>query len=132
MEIEFNHRLEHSRIFGSVLRPVARIIFYSNNDSEVPQWVYVDSGADLTIIPKSLGDLLGFELTDNEIREVKGVGERGIPVILKKAKIKIGEREVEATIAWSLIEEVPLLLGRKDVFDNFEITFKDNKTIFRY
>lgn len=68
---------------------MARVTFYDINNHEVPQWVYVDSGADLTLLPKSLGDLLGFKLDEGEIKEVRGVGERSIPVILKKTKNKI-------------------------------------------
>ena len=26
------------------------------------EWMYVDSGADITLIPRSVGDLLGFEM----------------------------------------------------------------------
>ena len=131
METEFEFRLEHSRLFGTIHRPVARVIFI-NQEREFPQWAYVDSGADMTLIPKSLGDLIGFKVSDQEeIKEVKGVGERGIPVILKKTNIQIGDKKIESHVAWSLIEEVPLLLGRKDVFDTFEIIFKNNKTVFR-
>lgn len=132
MEIEFNFREEHSRIFGNILRPVAYVVF-KNSGIEVPQWVYVDSGADMTLLPKSMGELLGFKLRDlDKITEVKGIGERGIPIVMKKAFIKIGEKEIEIDVAWSLIEEVPMLLGRKDVIDTFEITLKKNKTIFIY
>lgn len=131
METEFEFRLEHSRLFGSVYRPVARIIFI-NQEMEVPEWVYVDSGADMTLIPKSVGDLLGIKIDGEEVREVRGIGEREIPVIIKRLGVRIGDKKIEAATACSLIEGVPVLLGRKDVFDNFEVVFKNNKTIFRY
>ena len=131
MEIEFSFREEHSKIFGPILRPVAKVIF-KHAGIEVPQWVYVDSGADMTLIPKSMGDLLGFKINEDKITEVKGVGERVIPVVIKKAKIQIGEKEIEIHLAWSLVEEVPMLLGRKDLLDHFEILLKNDKTIFRY
>lgn len=130
-ELEFDFREGHSRIFGKVFRPFTSVTL-KNGGKETSQFMLVDSGADLTLISKSVGDYLGLTLTSDEIIEVKGVGERGIPVVLKKVNIKIGDKEVETTLAWSLVEEIPLLLGRKDIFNNFEITFKDNKTIFRY
>lgn len=129
MEIEFDFKKEESKIFGPILRPVARIILV-NNEIEVPEHVYVDSGADVSLIPKSVGDILGFiiEKTD-EITEIKGIGERSIPIIIKKVRMKIGEKLFDARVGWALIEEVPLLLGRIDIFKLFEINFKKEKSI---
>jgi len=118
-------------MFGKIRRPVADLVI-SNADKKALMPFYVDSGADLTLVPKSLGTFLDLKIAEDEITDIQGVGARQVPVILRKAKIRIGGKEIEVTIAWSLIEEVPLLLGRKDVFDNFEIIFKENKTIFRY
>lgn len=130
-EVEFGFREGHSRIFGKILRPFATVTL-RNNDKETSQSMLIDSGADLILIPKSIGDYLGFIIENEKITEVRGIGEQGIPIIIKRTKVKIGNKEINADVAWSLIEEVPLLLGRKDVFDNFEIIFKNNKTIFRY
>ncbi len=100
----------------------------------MPEHLYVDSGADSILVPKSLGDLLGFKIMEGEvIEEIKGIGERGIPIVVKNAKIHVGEKIMEVRVAWALVEEVPLLLGRTDVFAHFDITFKkNNKIIFTY
>jgi len=134
MEVEFDYREEHSRLFGSILRPVARVILI-NGEREFPEHVYVDSGADISLIPKSVGEALGFEIQKtDQIIELKGVGKRSVPVIIKKIKMKIGDKLLSNTrIAWALIEEVPMLLGREDVFNLFDICFKKNKkTTFSY
>ena len=39
----------------------------------------------------------------------------------------IGELTIPTRIAWAQLETVPLLLGRADVFDAFEITFKQRE-----
>jgi len=39
--------------------------------------------------------------------------------------MRVGSVEFRARVAWSQVEEVPLLLGRMDVFRRFDITFKD-------
>lgn len=131
MKVEFSFKKENSRIFGLIPRPVARIILINGNE-QVPEMVYVDSGADVTLIPRSVGELLNFKIEpEDKIVEIKGIGERGIPIVIKKVKIKIGEKLIDARIAWSLIEEVPLLLGRVDIFKLFDITFeKERKTVF--
>jgi len=132
MEIEFDFRKEESRIFGYILRPVAGITFI-NNGREIWESVYVDSGADVTLISKSVGDALDFKIEkEDSITEIKGVGERGVPIIVKKVKIKVGEKLFEARVAWALVEEVPLLLGRTDVFNLFNICFmKNEKIVFK-
>jgi hypothetical protein len=57
MEIEFAFRKESSGLFGSIGRPVARIIVIHRR-RRVPQLFYVDSGADITLIPKSISNML--------------------------------------------------------------------------
>jgi hypothetical protein len=99
-------------------------------DKEI--WIspYIDSGADITLIPKSAGEILGFELEEGKIKELSGIGEGKVAVIPKVVKMTIGKEKFDCQIAWALIEEVPLLLGRKDIFDHFAILFQQwNKNI---
>ncbi len=132
MEVEFAFRKEKSLIFGEVPRPVASITLINGN-IESNEIVYVDSGADITLIARSVGEYLGFKIESNDkIEEIKGIGGKSIPIIIKALTVKIGNFEKNARVAWSLIEDVPLLLGRLDLFELFEIIFKENKsTIFK-
>lgn len=122
--ITFPYREERSKIFGRIYRPVARVKIKSEN-VWVPQWMYVDSGADITLIPRSVGDLLGFEVEREKIVDISGVGGGNVPVIIKEMMIDIGGEIFDARVAWALIEEVPPLLGRMDVFLKFEVVFKE-------
>lgn len=132
MEIEFSYRKENSKLIGVIYRPIAKVEFKSNV-GWVPELMYVDSGADITLIPKSLGDLLGFDISTEAIHEVRGIGETAIPVILKNIELKLGEYVFNSRVAWALIEEVPPLLGRLDIFDAFEVSFQQNekRVVFR-
>jgi hypothetical protein len=134
MEIEFGFKREQSKLLGEVLRPVASLSFLGEA-IEIPTEAYIDSGADLTLIPRSLGDLLGLKITAAELsepKEIKGISSLAIPVIIKRLRLKLGEQQFEARVAWSMIEDVPTLLGREDVFKLFQILFDRNqKTIFR-
>jgi len=133
MEVEFAFRRESSNLLGAIGRPVARVIVMHRR-RRVPQLFYVDSGADITLIPKSVGDLLGLTLASSrEIREIKGIGERGVPIVIRRLRLQVGSKIFSARVAWCLIEEVPLLLGRLDCFRLFEITFRhDLATAFRW
>jgi len=124
MQIEFPFVRERVNIVRSILRPLARVVF----DEEIPQWMYVDSGADVTLLPRSVGELLGFEIhKGEEIKEVKGLGNSRVPIVIRKVFMKIGEKKFEARVAWGLTEDVPLVLGRLDVFNKFDILFKERE-----
>lgn len=131
MEIEFDFTEEKSSILGTIKRPVAEITLI-NNKKELMESMYVDSGADISLIPKSVGDVLGLTVEKNdERRELKGIGDYGTPIIIKKIKMKVGEKVFDSRIAWALSEEVPLILGRLDIFQVFDVCFKQNKkTVF--
>ena len=126
-DIQFKYRKEFFETLGVIYRPVAEVIFI-NDDKEVKDFPYIDSGADITLIPRSLGELLGFSV-DNEIKEMGGVGGSKVPTILKTLKMRIGEIEFPIKIAWALVEDVPPLLGRADVFDKFEVKFRQKEKI---
>jgi len=130
-KIEFTFRKEESGIFGPIMRPVA-IAILINGRKKIPEIFYVDSGADITMVPKSIGELLGLKIKrSDKIESIKGIGERSVAIVIKKIKLQLGEKIIPARIAWALTEEVPLLLGRVDIFRLFDITFSKNiKTIF--
>lgn len=67
--ITFPYREEQSKIFGRIYRPVARVKFKFGGE-RIPEWMYVDSGADITLIPRSVGDLLGFEVNKSKIVDI--------------------------------------------------------------
>jgi len=125
--IKFHYRKESSIISGTVLRPVAACLLEANN-CVVEVIMYIDSGADITMIPLEVGKALGFkQLPSDEIREIKGVSGGGVPYILKKASIILNGKKLNIRLAWALIEEVPLLLGRMDIFPKFKIIFEEKQ-----
>lgn len=89
--------------------------------------MYIDSGADIAMIPFRLGKGLGFrQKASDRILEIKGVSGSGVPYIIKSAFLFIGKKRLKIRLAWALIEEVPLLLGRMDIFNKFIITFDES------
>src|SRR3989338_10692209 len=103
--IDFEFREEDSNIFGKILRPIADVYFKDNEDSEVIAFMYIDSGADITLIPQKFGEALGFKVEEDKIIEIGGIGNAIIPIILKKANIRIGNAIIDVKVAWALINE---------------------------
>lgn len=126
MPIEFDYREESSKIFGKVYRPIAKIKIMSENKKKwINQFFYIDSGADFTIVPYKLGLFLGFRILKNDkVVEVEGINGV-IGVVMKKAYFGIGEHEFFATIGWAQVEHIPMLLGRREVFNKFDVTFRE-------
>ena len=124
----FKYKAELTSRKEKILRPVAEVFLKTFSDSWIKFYPYIDSGVDVTLIPLSLGKLLGFSVDESEVQQIGGI--RGsVPVIFTQAFIKIGEEQFSTRLSWALIEDVPPLLGRTDVFDKFNITFKQSERI---
>ena len=120
--IRHNFREEKSSL-GNVLRPVAEVIL-EKDDLRVGMPMYIDSGADISMIPLHFGEALGFKREDDDdIKEIKGISGAGLPYILKQVSLIINGKTLKINIAWALVENVPILMGRKDIFNQFRIIF---------
>ncbi len=127
MGIVFKYRKMESTIVGSINRPIADLLVESKEGDWIEFHPFIDSGADIALLPYSFGLMLGLSKNIGEIKELKGVRGIGLPVIISKVKMRIGDVELEPRVAWALIEEAPPLLGSLDIFDKFNITFKEKE-----
>jgi hypothetical protein len=122
MQIEFPFVREKANIVKSILRPLARVVF----NEEVP------NGCMLTREPM-LPCFQGPWGSSWDSRSIRGRNKRSqrfnsrIPIVVRRVSMKIGDKEFEARVAWSLTEDVPLVLGRLDVFNKFDILFKERE-----
>ena len=127
MAIIFKYHKMVSSIAGEIKRPIAEVYIKSKDGAWIEFHPFIDSGADVTLLPYSFGLMLGLDKNIGDIKELKGVRGIGVPVIITRVHLKIGEIELESRVAWALIEEAPPLLGRLDIFDKFNITFKEKE-----
>jgi len=124
--IRYKFREEKSSL-GMLLRPVAEVILEKEGFA-VGMPMYVDSGADVSMIPFRFGKALGFrQEEDDVIRELKGVGGASVPYILKSATLVLNGKRLDIRIAWALVEEVPMLMGRMDIFNKFRVIFDEKQ-----
>lgn len=96
----------------------------------------VDTGADVTTLPGSLIPILGIDTKSLKKQQTQGVGGITIETFEFSLPIRIGKDEfpIYASIANTNAEGLPLLLGRKDVFEkrfSLEIDSKKKVTILR-
>lgn len=117
---------KYKKELSGVKRPVADVFLKSKLGGWIEFHLYIDSGADVTLIPLSLGKLIGLSKNQGKVEQIGGI-KGTVPVIYNQILIKIGGVEMKTKVAWTLIEDVPPLLGRQDIFDKFHITFKQDK-----
>lgn len=98
----------------------------------------VDSGADISVIPKDVADLLGLDLT-GKVEEARGIGGK-VPAVQTKVNVELGKPHEKYSfelpvkvILKDSDEEIPILFGRLGFFDKFIITFnqKEEKIILK-
>lgn len=101
---------------------------------ELNESMLIDSGADISVISKKVGDLLGLQVTKSEIlNEVGGVGGGIIEYAARKITFIIDDIAVEAPVAW--LQDVlynELIIGREVIFDRFDIEFKQAEELILF
>jgi len=90
---------------------------------------YIDSGANITLLPMSFVTALDIHIEEEDIKDIRGIGDGKLPIVIKRVRIRLAGKTFNTEVAIALIEDVPFLLGREGVFDQFEICFRKNRTI---
>lgn len=127
------YRYVHVPRLDGTLRQAPFIpIFVTNKFGKTMEVIaLLDSGADNTVVPKDLAEILGLKEEKIDI-DTGGIGGK---VKVKKSRLRFkikGEREkysldVPALVLQDADSDVPLLLGRHGFFEHFHITFKQNQ-----
>lgn len=91
-------------------------------------WTFVDSGATYSILRASEIEDLNFDYKKGKLVNVQ-VGDGGfIPVYLHQLVISLDDFEFPATVGFSARLGIEFnLLGRKDIFEVFDVTFSDSR-----
>lgn len=130
--IEFPFLKRRSKKLGHILKPIIPVSIIDPKRG-VRVFMLLDSGADISMIPYSVGETLGLELDMSTRSEIQGIGESSVPYVLGQVRIQIENFEILIRIGWALIEEVPFILGRLDVFKTIAIEFREfeNKILLK-
>jgi hypothetical protein len=131
-EIEFPYAKEESGVFGSVMRPRIIMDLFSIPRAE---WlpiddVLVDTGADLSVLPRFIGELLVKDTTDGKYSEIKGViPGTTLVAYVHQILARVGSLEFEAPVAIADSNDVPVIFGRVDGLDRFDANFLNGETV---
>lgn len=129
--IEFSGEEIEDPKLGIIWQPYADVTI-QNGNVRLECGMLVDSGADLTLIPYQVGLYLGFEMRQEEVDEMRGIGDTVVPYVLREATLQMDSHELGIRLGWALIEEVPIVMGRLDVFDHFRVEFDQLERAVRF
>ncbi|MFH1561800.1 MAG: aspartyl protease family protein [Nitrospirota bacterium] len=82
--IEFPFERKYSKRFGQILKPIIPVNI-EGPKRKVNIWMLLDSGADISLIPYSVGETIGLEFDMTTRSEIQGIGEGSIPYVLSQA-----------------------------------------------
>ena len=128
----FNYKKQESGLFGKVLRPLIELEAYSEvtDDWLILENVLADTGADISMLPKSIGEALVGEITDGRRAQIKGVvpGAR-VNVYIHLLKFRLNSKQLNLPVAITDSDGVPPILGRVKGLDLFSALFKKGKVL---
>lgn len=130
--IEFPYLEEESKIFGKIKRPRISMDIFSKLKNE---WIAVDqiladTGADLTVLPRFIGEMLVDDITTGKYVEIKGIQPSAILIaFIHRLKVKINNRKFEFPVAIADSNNVPSIFGRVEGLDLFDASFSKGEKI---
>ena len=147
--------------FQGNLRPIGRFII-EHETVQTPFLCLIDSGADVTVSYKIIGENMGIKFDRSQLEPIFGIGfnemcqncnenmgkklicpkcKKGVDLSLfayrKKVNLIIPEYgdKISLDVLWVVKdfnpnEDLAFMLGRKDFFEKFDITVRENKKMF--
>ena len=116
-------------VFDYFKYPVVPVKFYYKNRETPIIDALLDSGGDFIVIPMPIAKYLGLKL-----KKAGSVDTAGGTTALFKTTLSMIIGKKEETASYNNIQihvsgrsDIPVLLGRHPIFEDFEITFKKQK-----
>jgi hypothetical protein len=126
--IERSHTL-----FGTIKRPLLTLFLHSDL---FDQWlilkdVLVDTGADISVIPLSLGQIIVDYIEHGEPIYLGGRLSSGtmFNAFVHRVQAKLGDISLEIPVAIALSDTIPPILGRREALDRFNAYFVNGQEL---
>lgn len=130
--VKYPYKVEESVILGRVKRPRISIDAFSlvKNDWVSIDEVLADTGADLSVLPRFIGEMLVDDITKGKYIEIKGIVPASALIsFIHTLKVRVNGKEFEAPIAIADSNAVPSIFGRVNGLDLFDARFSEGKTV---
>lgn len=127
--MKFSYTEKESRILGCILKPLIYIEIFSEKHG---LWCGInnalaDTGADITLISRDIGEELVNDIFAGIKASMKGVTPHEVDIYIHNLKLRVIGKEFNTKVAIADSEEVPILLGRFGALDMFKAKFIKGK-----
>jgi len=121
----FRWRRRSTRYFCEVWVPYAEIRLRRSDGAYQPFAMQIDSGAVISLLRRSIADLLGVPLEGGQRVEMSAVVGGAVTAFRHDLEFRVGDGTLtfRAPFAIAEREDVPNLLGRLGIFDALQIEF---------
>lgn len=127
----FRYQEGKSSLFGSIKRPLIELEVYSQ---KLQKWVSIekvlaDTGADICLLPRFMGNLLVEDATTGIDKRLRGVVPNTfLNGFIHDLKIRVGNKEFTTPVFIADSEDVTPILGRAKAMDLFKACFDGDYT----
>lgn len=128
----FKYKKQESGLFGKILRPIIDLEAYSEvaNDWLVLENLLADRGADISMLPKSIGEALVLDITEGKKVQIKGVVPAArVNVYIHTLRFKLNAKQFNLPVAIADSDHVPPIFGRVKGLDLFNAKFRKGKLL---
>jgi hypothetical protein len=121
----YKWRKRKTQHFGDVWVPYAEVGLVRPDNAKIQSFaIQIDSGAVVSLLRRSVADLLGLDLKAGREITLGSVGGSEVTAYVHNLDCQFGEQlRLTAPFAIAEREDVPNLLGRLGIFDQLQIDF---------
>jgi len=135
-EVTFKYKETEGIFLTKVNRPLIDIDAYSKSRGrwfQLPE-ILADSGADISILPRYMGEILVEDFTTGKKGDIRGIVPHSkLIIFVHKLQFRIDGKEFNLPVGIADCDDVPPILGRVDGLDIFRCVFdKGKKTIIQW
>jgi hypothetical protein len=116
--------------------PVLDVYVRAASGSFIREVFVVDSGADLSMGPRRLCELVGLRWDGGDLIQVTGIAQREecvVPATIHMLDLNIRDAACQLTIPFCFADgDAPLLIGREGFFDAFRVAFDKPRFITNF
>lgn len=129
--LSYKYKEGKSQLFGIIKRPLTRLEVYS---LKLAKWmsfedILADTGADICLLPRFMGNLLVEKITTGIYRRIRGVVPNTfLNGYIHKLRVRVGSREFIAPVFIADSDNVTPILGREKALDLFKACFDGEVT----
>jgi len=133
MAIKFKYRILSEKICSQRKKPNIKVTLRGRSRMPIAVHGLLDSGADITVIPKGLAEFLDLKFGKKDVS--RGIGGKIIvwksyvTMMVRNAHEKYTLRNVPVQITDT--DSIPLIIGRAGFFEKFEIIIDEAKEVIK-